>query len=75
MKGNYDFSEGERGKFHVSDATFHITIYLDPDVNSSLRKLTGEKNLAVQTFVNDWLRVNLEPLEPKPHTSTNDKDD
>ena len=75
MKANYDFSEGERGKFHASDATFHIPIYLNPDVSDSLRKLAEEKNLDVQTFVNEWLRVNLEPLEPKPLTSTNNKND
>ena len=63
MKDNYDFSKGERGKFHVSDATFHLPIYLDPDVNDSLHKLAEERNLDVQTFVNEWLRVNLKLLE------------
>ena len=63
MKDNYDFSKGERGKFHVSDATFRLPIYLDPDVDDSLRKLAEEKNLDVQAFINEWLRVNLKLLE------------
>ena len=63
MKNNYNFSKGERGKFHIPDAAFCLPIYLDPDVNDSVRKLAEEKNLYVQTFVNEWLRVNLEPLE------------
>ena len=74
VKDNYDFSKGERGKFHVSDATFRLPIYLDPDVNNAIHKLAGEKNLDVQTFINKWLRVNLEPLESQPHTPTNEDD-
>ena len=62
MKDIYDFSKGERGKFY-HDAAFRLPIYLDPDINDSLHKLAEERNLDVQTFVNEWLRVNLELLE------------
>ena len=32
MKDEYDFSEGERGKFYGPDATSNLPVYLDADV-------------------------------------------
>lgn len=32
MKKEYDFSKGERGKFHRSDAELELPIYLDADL-------------------------------------------
>ena len=60
MKVEYDFSEGERGKFHDPDAVFSFPVYLEPDVDSFLSTLADEKDTSVQDLVNEWLRMNIE---------------
>lgn len=37
MKPEYNFSKGERGKFHRPNATFQIPVYLEPEVLRSWR--------------------------------------
>jgi hypothetical protein len=60
MKGEYDFSKGERGKFYNPDAVFSFPVYLEPDVDSFLSTLADEKDTSVQDLVNEWLRMNIE---------------
>ena len=59
MKAEYDFSKGERGKFHHPDAVFSFPIYLEPDVNTYLNRIAEEKQLDLQVLVNEWLRSNI----------------
>jgi len=59
MKKEYDFSEGERGKFYDPNAVFSFPVYLEPDVNDFMNKLADEKDVNVQELVNEWLRVNI----------------
>lgn len=71
MKPEYDFSKGERGKFYHSEATLHIPISLDPDVEEAMQTLTQRTEQNMGQLVNDWLRSNLELLRsiqpvPKP---------
>jgi hypothetical protein len=56
MKAEYDFSEGERGKFYHPDAVFNFPVYLEADVNSFMSQFSEEKGLEVQELVNSWLR-------------------
>jgi hypothetical protein len=63
MKAEYDFSQAEQGKFYNADATFHYPIYLEPDVDNFLKKIAQEKNIDVQTLVNEWLRNNIKLIE------------
>ncbi len=63
MKAEYDFSQAEQGKFYHPDATFHYPIYLEPDVDNFLNKIAQEKNIDVQTLVNEWLRNNIKLIE------------
>jgi len=63
MKAEYDFSQAEQGKFYHPDATFHYPIYLEPDVDNFLNKIAQEKNIDVQTLVNEWLRNNIKIIE------------
>ena len=60
MKAEYDFSQGERGRFYSSDAVFSFPVYLEPDVDSFLSTLADEKETSVQDLVNEWLRMNIE---------------
>ena len=59
MKAEYDFSQGERGKFYHLEATFHFPIYLEPDVNNLLTQLAEEKGIEMQALVNEILREKL----------------
>ena len=59
MKPEYDFSEGERGRFYHSDAVFSFPIYLEPDVNDFLTQIAEEKQIELQELVNEWLRSNI----------------
>jgi hypothetical protein len=43
MKEEYDFSNGERGKFYNKNATFNLPIYLEPELESFIAKLAKEK--------------------------------
>ncbi|MBA3017004.1 MAG: hypothetical protein KJ550_05625 [Proteobacteria bacterium] len=63
MKEEYDFSEGERGKFYHPDAELYLPIYLEPEVADVLRKLAGEKGVQVDTIVNDWIKKNIALIE------------
>ncbi len=59
MKSEYNFSEAEQGKFYNANATFHYPIYLEPDVDNFLHKISEEKNIDLQVLVNDLLRNNI----------------
>jgi hypothetical protein len=63
MKAEYDFSEGERGKFYHPDSVFSFPIYLEPDVNDFMNQLANEKGVEVQILVNEWLRANIKLIE------------
>ena len=43
MKEEYDFSNGERGKFYHKNATFNLPIYLEPEVEHFVAKLAKEQ--------------------------------
>ena len=43
MKAEYDFSKGERSKFHNPKAVFNLPIYLEKDVDHCIHKLANER--------------------------------
>jgi hypothetical protein len=59
MKKEYDFSKGERGKFYRPDAQLNLPVYLEPEVAEFLQKYTKDKDVDIQTIVNQWLRNNI----------------
>lgn len=63
MKAEYDFSKAERGKFYHPDAVFSFPIYLEPDVNDYMSHIAEEKQLDLQTLVNEWLRSNIKVVQ------------
>jgi hypothetical protein len=60
MKKEYDFSKGERGKFYHPDAELNFPVYLKPEIAEFIHNLAGEKDMEVETIVNDWLRKDIE---------------
>jgi hypothetical protein len=63
MKTEYDFSEGESGKFYDPNAVFSFPVYLESDVNDFLNKLADEKEVDVQELVNEWLRADIRVIK------------
>ena len=63
MKDEYDFSEGERGKFYHPDAAFSLPVYLEPDVSDYMGQLADEQKVDVQELVNEWLRMNIKLVQ------------
>jgi len=63
MKKEYDFSEGERGKFYRPDVRLNLPIYLDDDVAEFVQKYARRKKVDAQTAANEILRVNKEMLQ------------
>jgi hypothetical protein len=56
MKAQYDFSQGEQGKFYHPDVVFEFPVYLEPDVNAFMSELARSKGVEVEVLVNEWLR-------------------
>ena len=59
MKKEYDFSQGERGKFYHPEATLNLPVYLEPDVADFMQKLSIKKQTEIEKLVNDWLRKEI----------------
>jgi hypothetical protein len=56
MKKEYDFSEGERGKFYRPDMKLNIPIYLDEEVSAFVEKIASKKSIDRSSVVNELLR-------------------
>lgn len=63
MKEEYDFSEGERGKFYRPCARFNLPVYLDADVFDYLSVRAKAKGIQVNDMVNDLLRKDIDLIE------------
>lgn len=63
MKEEYDFSNGERGKFYRPNATLNLPVYLDADVLDYLSAKAKAKGVEVNDMVNDLLRKDIDLIE------------
>lgn len=63
MKKEYDFSRGTRGKFYSEDATMHLPIYLEADIEAALTELAEAKGVDVPTLVNALLKKDIELIQ------------
>ena len=43
MRKQYDFSKGERGKFHHSNLRLNIPVYLEPKLQRSIAEIARRK--------------------------------
>jgi len=62
MKKEYDFSNGERGKFYQPNARLNLPVYLDNDIAVLVQAAAERKQVDVQTVVNQFLRSNQDLL-------------
>jgi hypothetical protein len=63
MKKEYDFSKGERGKFYNPNSQLNLPVYLEPEIAEFLQKYTKDKDVDIQTIVNQWLRNNIDVIK------------
>ena len=63
MQEEYDFSGGERGKFHFSGASLVPPVHLDPDVLDFLQSRADARGIALSTLVNLLLKKEIELIE------------
>jgi len=63
MKEEYDFSNGERGKFYNKNATFNLPVYLEPEIESFIAKLAKEQKKNISEIVNALLFKDKELIE------------
>lgn len=63
MRQEYDFSKGERGKFHRPEAKLRLPVYLDDIVLTYLQDRARDKDIEINQLVNDILRREIEIIE------------
>lgn len=63
MKREYDFSNGERGKFYHPGANFNVPVYLDKEVLAYLSEKARSKGIEVSQLINDILRRDIDLIE------------
>lgn len=60
MKKEYDFSKGERGKFHNPDAKFKLPVYLDDDIQEFFLELAKKKKESINVLINNTIKANMQ---------------
>jgi len=63
MKEEYNFTNGEQGKFYREDATFNLPIYLEPEVESFIAVLAKKQKKNLSEVVNALLAKDKELME------------
>jgi len=63
MKPEYDFTEGERGKFFRADAEVRLPIYLEPAVQNYLAERAANKGIPLSEMVNGLLKQEIQIIE------------
>ena len=63
MRKEYDFSNGERGKFYNAEAQYNLPLYLEADVLNYFTVKAKAKGIEVNTLVNDVLKKDIDLIE------------
>jgi len=63
MKREYDFSQGERGKFYRKEAELRLPIYLDVKLQKQLERLAEKNGMNVNDLVNQLVQREVELIE------------
>jgi hypothetical protein len=63
MKGEYDFSKAERGRFYRSEAALVPPVHLDPDVLAFLTARAQARGVTLSELVNALLKKDIELIE------------
>lgn len=63
MREEYDFSNGERGKFYRADMKLNIPIYLDEEVSAFVEKIASKKGIDRSSVVDDLIKGDIKTTE------------
>ncbi len=63
MKPEYDFSQGERGKFYQPDLKLIPPVHLDPQVLEYLTARAKAKGIPLNELINSLLKKDIELIE------------
>jgi hypothetical protein len=63
MRDDYDFSQGQRGKFFRKDAVLDLPVYLDAEVRDYLSARAKAKGVNLGKLVNELLKRDIELIE------------
>lgn len=63
MKKEYDFSQGERGKFYRPDVNLSLPIYLEPEILAFVESIAEKKNSDLSTVVNNLIKTDMQIAE------------
>ena len=63
MRKEYDFSQGERGKFFQKDAKFNLPVYLEDDILDYIENIARKRKADVSSVVNQLLRSDIQLIE------------
>ncbi len=59
MKEEYDFSEGERGKFFSKDIRLNLPIYLEPDALAFVQSIAERQKSNISKVANDLIKTEM----------------
>ncbi len=59
MKGEYNFSNAERGRFYRPNTQLTLPVYLDQDIENWISEKAKAKGVNLQSLVNDLLRQDI----------------
>ncbi len=59
MKKEYDFSQGERGKFYKNNVKLNLPLYLEPETFKFVESIAEKKHTDLTTIVNELLKNNM----------------
>ena len=63
MREEYDFANGERGKFFKPNARVNLPVYLDADVLDYFAAKAQAKGVELNVMVNDLLKKDIALIE------------
>jgi hypothetical protein len=63
MQDEYDFSQGQRGKFYRKDAEHVRPVHLEPDVLKYLQERAEARGTSLSQLVNQLLKKDIELIE------------
>lgn len=63
MREEYDFSNGERGKFYDPNVKLNLPVYLEADVLDYLSTKAKAKGVGLNQMVNDLLKKDIDLIE------------
>lgn len=63
MRKEYDFSQGERGKFFKKDVKFNLPVYLEDEVFTYIESIAKKRKTDMSSIVNQLLRSDIQLFE------------